>query len=89
MKKFELSTSKAPLEAHIRQKEDAWTKGWERLCAKIENHQDASKEVYERCCQQKMEIEAFEEKISRLRLEARAATSNVDGTAGGGYGMSK
>ena len=31
-----------------------------------------------------MKIEAFEEQISRLRLEARADTSNLDGTAGGG-----
>jgi len=84
--KFELSMSKAPLEARIRQKEDAWVKERERLCAEIENHQFASKDVDERCRELEMKNEALEEQNSRLRLEARVATSNVDGVGVGGAG---
>ncbi|KAL7534399.1 hypothetical protein ACHAXR_005847 [Thalassiosira sp. AJA248-18] len=88
--KMELSMSKAPLEARIRQKEDAWIKERERLCAEIESHQMSSKESDERCRELEMKNEALEEQNMRLRLEARrsAATSNVsDGMAGGGGGI--
>jgi len=86
--KMELSMSKAPLEARIRQKEDAWVKERERLCAEIENNQMASKEADEHRRELGMKNEALEEQNSRLRLEARAATSHVaaDGMVGGGSG---
>mmetsp|Transcript_24932 Transcript_24932/g.52202 ORF Transcript_24932/g.52202 Transcript_24932/m.52202 type:complete len:1014 (-) Transcript_24932:390-3431(-) len=86
--KMELSMSKAPLEARIRQKEDAWVKERERLCHEIETHQMSSKEVDERCRELEMNNQVLEEENSRLRLEARAATSNAasHGMAGGGSG---
>jgi len=84
--KMELSMSKAPLEARIRQKEDAWVRERERLCAEIEAHQASSKGVDERCRELEMKNEALQEQCSRLRLEAREAASSgaADGTARGG-----
>ena len=88
--KMELSMSKAPLEARIRQKEDAWMKERERLCAEIESHQVSSKEVDERYRELEMRTEALEEQNTRLRLEARAnnAMSNGSSMGGGGSGDS-
>ena len=87
--KFELSMSKAPLEARIRQKEDAWVKERERLCAEIENYQLSSKDVDERYRELEMKNEALEEQNKSLRLEARASASNSNngggGSAGSGY----
>jgi len=81
--KMELCMIKAPLEARIRQKEDAWVKERERLCAEIETQQFSSKEVDERYRELMMKNEALKEQNARLRLEARAATSSVEGRAGG------
>ena len=80
--KFELSMSKAPLEARIRQKEDMWLKERERLMSEIENYQSSSKDVDERYRELEMKNEALEEQNSRLRLEARASASS-NGMAGG------
>jgi len=75
--KMDLAMSKAPLEARIRQKEDAWVKERERLLSEINNFQDLARETDERYRELEMQNEALEEETMKLRLEARAA--NVDG----------
>ncbi|KAL7492589.1 hypothetical protein ACHAWT_003024 [Skeletonema menzelii] len=75
--KMDLAMSKAPLEARIRQKEDAWVKERERLLSEINNFQDLARETDERYRELEMKNEALEEETMKLRLEARAA--NVDG----------
>jgi kinesin family protein C1 len=85
--KMELSMSKAPLEARIRQKEDSWVKERERLCAEIESHQSASLQADERFRELEMQNEALNEVVRKLRLEAREATSTAGGNSGGGGGM--
>ncbi|KAL7553481.1 hypothetical protein ACHAWF_016758 [Thalassiosira exigua] len=84
--KMELAMSKAPLEARIRQKEDAWVRERERLCAEIEDCQASSRGANERHQQLEMRFEALEEECTRLRLEARAAqgTAGGDGSGEGG-----
>ena len=77
--KMELSMAKAPLEARMRQKEDAWVKERERLLAEIEDHELRSKEVDERYRELEMQNEALNEEAKKFRLEARAATSTADG----------
>ena len=79
--KMDLAMSKAPLEARIRQKEDAWEKDRERLLSEINNFQDLARETDERYRELEMQNEALEEETMKLRLEARAA--NVDGVEGG------
>ncbi len=59
----------------MRQREDAWVRERERLCAEIENHQQANVEANERYRELEMKNEALEEQNNRLVLEARAATS--------------
>jgi len=82
--KMDLAMSKAPLEARIRQKEDAWVKERERLLSEINNFQDLARETDERYRELEMQNEALEEETMKLRLEARAA--NVDG-GGSSSGM--
>jgi len=84
--KMDLAMSKAPLEARIRQKEDAWVKERERLLREINNFQDLARETDERYRELEMKNEALEEETMKLRLEARAA--NVDGGGGVGGGGS-
>jgi len=81
--KMDLAMSKAPLEARIRQKEDAWVKERERLLSEINNFQELARETDERYRELEMKNEALSEETMKLRLEARAA--NVDG--GGGSGV--
>jgi hypothetical protein len=59
----------------MRQREDAWVRERERLCAEIENHQQANVEADEWYRELEMKNEALEEQNNRLVLEARAATS--------------
>mmetsp|Transcript_24067 Transcript_24067/g.49180 ORF Transcript_24067/g.49180 Transcript_24067/m.49180 type:complete len:930 (+) Transcript_24067:134-2923(+) len=78
--KMELSMSKAPLEARMRQKEDAWSKERERLLAEIETCQQASKEADERYRELEMRNEELNEEAKKFRFEqARAAVSSSDG----------
>ncbi|KAL9184362.1 hypothetical protein ACHAXT_002448 [Thalassiosira profunda] len=74
----------APLEARIRQKEDAWVKERERLVAEIETHQLASKESDERYRELEMTCEGYAEQNQRLRLQARAAGASADDHRPGG-----
>jgi kinesin family protein C1 len=78
--KMDLAMSKAPLEARIRQKEDAWVKERERLLCEINNFQDLARETDERYRELEMKNEALEEETMKLRLEARAA--NIDNYGG-------
>jgi kinesin family protein C1 len=80
--KMDLAMSKAPLEARIRQKEDAWVKERERLLSEINNFQELARETDERYRELEMKNEALSEETMKLRLEARAA--NVDGVGGSG-----
>jgi kinesin family protein C1 len=82
--KMELSMSKAPLEARMRQREDAWVRERERLCAEIEKTQQENVHADERYRELEMKNEALEEQNARLRLEARAASSKIDGIGGAG-----
>ena len=86
--KTELIMSKAPLEARMRLREDAWVKERERLLGDIDAHQAASKGADERYRELEMRNEALEEENSRLRLEARASASSTagDGAAGAAGG---
>lgn len=84
--KMDLAMSKAPLEARIRQKEDAWVKERERLLSEINNFQELARETDERYRELEMKNEALSEETMKLRLEARAA--NVDGVGGGVEGDS-
>lgn len=89
--KTELIMSKAPLEARMRQREDAWVKERERLLGDIDARQAASKGADERYRELEMRNEALEEENSRLRLEARASASATagDGASGGAAGGAK
>ena len=90
--KTELIMSKAPLEARMRQREDAWVKERERLLGDIDAHQAASKGADERYRELEMRNEALEEENTRLRLEARASASTTagdGGAAGGAAGGAK
>jgi kinesin family protein C1 len=86
--KMELSMSKAPLEARMRQREDAWVRERERLCAEIEKNQQENVDADERYRELQMRNEALEEQNKRLTIQAKVATSNVDeiGGARGGSG---
>mmetsp|Transcript_6335 Transcript_6335/g.9591 ORF Transcript_6335/g.9591 Transcript_6335/m.9591 type:complete len:1035 (+) Transcript_6335:108-3212(+) len=81
--KMDLAMSKAPLEARIRQKEDAWVKERERLLSEINNFQDLARETDERYRELEMQNEALEEETMKLRLEARAANVDGGGSASG------
>ena len=81
--KMELNMSKAPLEARMRQKEDAWVRERERLCAEIEEHQRSNMEADERYRELEMMTEALTEVNARLTREARAGGIGNAGCAGG------
>lgn len=85
--KMELSISKAPLEARMRQKEDAWARERERLFAEIEEHQRSNMEADERYREMEMRAEALTEVNAKLIREARAGGNGsagcVSGTEGG------
>lgn len=81
--KMELSMSKAPLEARMRQKEDAFIKERERLLAEIDMLHNAGRTADERVRELEMENEALGESIKRLRLQAKEAkytSSSADNT---------
>eukprot|EP00574_Skeletonema_japonicum_P000604 CAMPEP_0201741318 /NCGR_PEP_ID=MMETSP0593-20130828/46750_1 /ASSEMBLY_ACC=CAM_ASM_000672 /TAXON_ID=267983 /ORGANISM="Skeletonema japonicum, Strain CCMP2506" /LENGTH=665 /DNA_ID=CAMNT_0048235651 /DNA_START=111 /DNA_END=2109 /DNA_ORIENTATION=+ len=80
--KMDLAMSKAPLEARIRQKEDAWIKERERLLSEINNFQDLARETDERYRELEMKNEALVEETMKLRLEARALEVYVGGSGG-------
>jgi predicted nucleic acid-binding Zn-ribbon protein len=80
--KMELSMSKAPLEARMRQKEDAFVKERERLLSEIESLHNAGRSSDERVRELEMENEAMGEIIKRLKLqakEAKCSSSDVGG----------
>lgn len=81
--KMELNMSKAPLEARMRQKEDAWVRERERLCAEIEEHQRSNMDSDERYRELEMMTEALTEVNARLTREARAGGIGNAGCAGG------
>ena len=77
--KMELSMSKAPLEARMRQKEDTFLKERERLLAENEALKHSERESDEKCRELKLENEAMGELIKKMRLEAREANSSGAG----------
>ena len=82
--KMELSMSKAPLEARMRQREDAWVRERERLCAEIENHQQSNVDADEKYREVEMKNEALAEENARLsREQKRAATGGGEGSSDG------
>jgi hypothetical protein len=57
--KMELSMSKALLEVRMQQREDAWVRERERLCAEIKKHQQSNVDADERYCELEMKNEAL------------------------------
>jgi hypothetical protein len=76
--KMELSMSKAPLEARMRQKEDAFVKERERLVNEIESLNNNGREAERHIRELEMEKEAMGEVIKKMKLEAREAKSSGD-----------
>lgn len=73
--KMELSMSKAPLEARIRQMESTWAKERERFESIIEQLQSTNMENDERFREVTMLNEELTETVRRLKLEAKTATN--------------
>ncbi len=73
--KMELSMSKAPLEARMRQMESAWVKERERLVAENDNLQSVNMENDERYREITMQNEMLVEENTRLNLAARSAAA--------------
>lgn len=73
--KMELGLAKAPLEARIRQMESTWAKERERYESELEQQQSANMKVNELYREATMLNDELTEKVRRLNLEAKTATS--------------
>ena len=85
--KFDLSMSKAPLEARFRQKEDAWSKEQKSLLQEIDSLKEASRNADEQYRDLQVQYEAVEEECKQLRLEVRKASSSLHQNNNRTYGL--
>lgn len=74
--KLELTKSKAPLEARIRQREDAWMREKSKILEENEKLKAAGKEADERYRELELENSALQDERSKLKYEALKAGTN-------------
>jgi len=75
--KLDLTKSKAPLEARIRQKEDAWIKEESRLLEDIEKLNVAAKEIDSKYRELEMQMSSVQEERNKYKYEALKAASSL------------
>lgn len=83
--KMDLSMSKAPLEARIRQKEDAWIKERARLVQDIQSSRLSLRQADDRYCDLQVQYDQAHDECIQLRQELRKVSSSRQNLKDSGF----